>query len=96
MAADARSLLNERQRRISSGSPAPSSDGGRASFLEGHASAGPYSAAAVSLLLMRGLVRVNAGRHPVAIIRLDRGGTAGESREHDDGAECGKKNGSHN
>jgi hypothetical protein len=45
---------------------------------------------------MRGLVRVNAGRHPVAIIRLDRGGTAGESREHDDGAECGKKNGSHN
>jgi hypothetical protein len=45
---------------------------------------------------MRGLVRVNAGRHRVAIIRLDRGGTAGESREHDDGAECGKKNGSHN
>jgi hypothetical protein len=35
------------------------------------------------------LVRVHAGRHRMATVRLDRSGTAGNSREYQDGAEYG-------
>jgi hypothetical protein len=31
----------------------------------------------------------------MSVIRADSGGAAGKSREQNDGAECGKKNGSH-
>ena len=48
----------------------------------------------VRLALAR-LVRMHAGRHGVAIVCPDRSGTAGEGREQKNGAECGKKNGSH-
>jgi hypothetical protein len=42
-----------------------------------------------------GLVGVDAGRDRVAVIRPDRGRATGKRREHDHGAEDGKKNGSH-
>ena len=43
----------------------------------------------------RALVCVHAGCHRMAIVRADRGRAAGKSREHEDGTERGKKNGSH-
>jgi hypothetical protein len=42
-----------------------------------------------------GLMSMDAGRHRMAVVRPDSRGTAGESREHEDRTERGKKNGSH-
>ena len=39
---------------------------------------------------------MHAGRDRAAVVRPDSGGTAGKSREQENGAECGKENGSHN
>jgi hypothetical protein len=38
---------------------------------------------------------MHAGRYRMPVIGLHGGRAAGESRQQEDGAECGKKNGSH-